>query len=193
MADTVDFAALRELGEQCLRENDLAMLRPAALLSLLDALAAANARIAELEARLTVPPEAVSSEWLRRNIEEIVVAAARCPDPLAGADTAIDRLMSLHANHVILGWPEYKRLRTAEASLAEARAEIAGLREPFRNVDEKDWDHLLGLLLYDGSKASFWKAVLKEFRAALSPPQQAGTESPKFIIDDAGNTGWGVP
>lgn len=53
------------------------------------------------------------------------------------------------------------------AGKRESAAEIERLHAPWQNADEVDWTHLDNLLGYSGH-GQFWRAVLKEVRAALA-------------------------
>lgn len=52
----------------------------------------------------------------------------------------------------------------ANARLIAAAPDLVA---PYRNADDKDWDHLFRMLP-DSGHGQFWKAVFTEVRAALS-------------------------
>lgn len=54
-----------------------------------------------------------------------------------------------------------------EAAASQDAEEIARLRAPYRNADENDW-RLLNEMVGNGGPANFWRAVLKEARAAIA-------------------------
>lgn len=55
---------------------------------------------------------------------------------------------------------------THDRRCLEAADEIERLRQPFRNADDKDWEHLFRMLPQSGH-GQFWRSVLTEARAAL--------------------------
>ena len=61
-------------------------------------------------------------------------------------------------------------MREAIALKAERdplRARIAELERPYRNADDKDWEHLFRMLP-DSGHGKFWKDVMREVRAATA-------------------------
>lgn len=60
--------------------------------------------------------------------------------------------------------------RGIATNIVEAADEIERLRDPYRAVDDEDWQFIMSKL-GNGGRGRFWKAVLTEVRGALEPKE----------------------
>ena len=138
----------------------------------------AAAEIASLRAEL-----AKSEDWIRilektHGINNELSEERRSEAARQDAETISRMKGEITELAEVCGFSEGKMVVTICELRAAARRDtetIARLRAPYRNADDKDWDHLDDRLGH-GGHGQFWRAVFREVRAALStaadPEQQ---------------------
>lgn len=137
-----------------------------------------QAALAEAERKLkheAEQTEIVLTSYATEN-QQLSDRAERAETALAGAraqckaDIAAMQREITHAKRASIKIAELEEelhhLYGVEQRAERAEANLAAAREPYRNVDEKDWVRL-HLLLGHSGHGQFWKAVLKEVRAFL--------------------------